>query len=401
MAEQTAQRELKRDISIDRFRGFIVFCMVFFIGAAEFPCLGFLARVANNSKTGRIMLFESLSLADLVNPIFLFLISLSYQHSFDRRYETLGKKAYLHFLVRYLCFMGAGSIMVSGEDVLIYGLRDPFLIQTILMFAVLALFACLLILRLIRSVPEKLRGAVRTAMTAALVFMGVFDLLLGLRDDFFVFTGADGATLFKHWSILHEIGLTGLLALLLVRCSLRGKIAVWLGVGVAYTAVQTLPGAIEKFDVVVLGGAAGTVGWLLVMLGGMILMALYEKGMRYYFPALGVLGVLAAASVRWLPIVSGAVTVNRLLVALFAAGVIFWFVNLWNRWDPPVKFLVWWGRNPLLLFLIGLLFRGALKLWDPAPDTPLPVAAAFIFGGAALFTGLAYLLYRKNIIVKF
>lgn len=403
MAEQMTIPSTSRVVSIDRFRGLIVFCMMFFIAAADFPCLGIFARIANNSTTGRIMLFKGMSLADLADPIFLFLISLSYRGSFLRRSQKSGKRAYVHFLMRYLCFMGVGSIIVSAEYLLVGNGKDPYFIQTLLMFLVAVLFVVYAVLKPIKRVSGKAKDGVKTAMVAALVLMGLIGIVLGIRDDILIFIQHNNENLYKHWSILHEIGMTGLLVLPFIHLNLKGRIVSWFAVGICYTLLQMLPGVIEMFDVVVLGGLLGTVGWFLLMFGGTILMEFYQRETNHksYSFALLVLGVLAAVTCVFLPMNTSAVTVNYVLFALFAAAVLFGLINLLNAWDPKVKYLVWWGRNPMPLFLIGLVLRVIQKMWHPAADTPLTIALLFTLGGMAFLSAIAWYLYKKDIILRF
>lgn len=403
MSEQITIQSSSRIVSIDRFRGFIVFCMMFFIAAADFPCMGIFARIANNSTTGRIMLFKGMSLADLADPIFLFLISLSYRGSFVRRSEKSGKRAYIHFLMRYLCFMGVGSIIVSAEYLLVKNGKDPYLTQTLLMFLVALLFVAYVVLKPMKRVSDKIKNGVKTAMIAALVLLGLIGIGLGVRDDILMFLQHSDDNLFKHWSILHEIGMTGLLVLPFIRLSLKGRIITWFAVGIFYTGWQMLPGVIEMFDYVVLGGLIGTLGWFLLMFGGTILMELYgrEKHHQSYYVALLILGILAAVTCVFLPMNTSAVTVNYVLFSLFVAAVLFALINLLNAWDPKVKYLVWWGRNPMPLFLIGLVLRVIQKMWHPAADTPLAIALLFTLGSMTVLSAIAWYLYKKDIILRF
>ena len=391
-----------RLISIDRFRGMIVFCMIFFIGAAEFPCLGILSRIANNSKAGRIMLFDGMSLADLADPIFLFLISLSYQHSFDKRYSALGNRAYLHFLGRYFIFMGIGSIMVSAEYLLVGNGRDPYIYLTVLMFAAALLFLASCVMRLLKRIPDGIKKYTRIALNAVLIALGLSGLVLGIRDDAIIFFGIKNAELFKHWSILHEIGLTGLLVLPFIRLNIKGKLLTWFTVGTVYTLIQTLPDMIRKFDIVVLGGAVGTVGWFLLMFGGVIMMELYNAGKHHmpYFIALGILGIFSFFLCAFLPMNTSAVTVNYVVFSLFVSAVLFFFFDLTKNVTPKFQLFVWWGRNPLPLFLIGLILRAIQKMWNPSPDTGVLVAAAATFGSIAALSVLAYYMYKKDVVIK-
>ncbi len=402
MAKVTDEFLAKRIPSIDRFRGFIVFCMIFFICAAEFPSLGILSRLANNSSTGRVMLFNGMSLADLVDPIFIFLISLSYRGSFKRRYARDGKKAYMHFVTRYMCFMGLGSIMVSVENVFIDKASDPFIVQTILMYGVIAFVALTVVVSLLCKIPrfpKKILPPIKRTLVVLIFILGAIGLVLGINDSISLLFHIENAEIYKHWSILHEIGCTGLLLLPFMKWSTNVRIYAWMAIFYVYTFIQTIPTVIESFDYVVLGGAAGTIGWLLVMLGGVIMMEMFEKGTLHYLVSVLFVLALTLITSTYLPMNTSAVTVNYVLFALLFASLLFYLINFLNNWDPKIKFFTWWGINPLPLFITGLALRGIQKAVD-IPDK-LWIAILVTFGSAAFLSTIAYILYKKKIILKF
>lgn len=390
----------KRLISIDRFRGFIVFCMCFFICAAEFPSLGILSRFANNSATTRIMLFNGMSLADLINPIFIFLISLSYQLSFNKRYKKDKNKAYYHFIFRYLIFMGLGSLMVSGEYFFSHNGKDPFIIMTILMFISFILIITNFAIKGIKNIPEKIKIIVSKSMYFILITLGLLGILLGIRDDIYLFFNIP-TKLYKHWSILHEIGFTGLLGLIFIKMPLNKKIISWILLTIIYSSILLIPGAITKFDVIVLGGLLGTLGWLIVMLGGIIMINIYkEKERKCYLGTLLIILGISIILFAIMPTNTSAVTSNYTTFALFVAALIFLLLNLFNNVNIKYDYFAWWGKNPLPLFGIFLIIRLIEKIWNPLPDTNFLLAALYTFGSIGFLSFIAYYLNNKNIIIK-
>jgi hypothetical protein len=349
------------------------------------------------------MLFGSLSLADVVTPSFIFLISLTYQRSFDRRFAKNGPSTYRHFVLRYVCLMGMGSIMVSAEYLLVHNGRDPFVIQTVLMFAVLAFLILSAAAKLIQKIPERIRKLVYGGLTLSLCLLGVIGLIMGLHDDVVVFFLGGKGTVYEHWSILHQIGMTGLLSLPFVRMKWKGKLVSWITLCAVYTGLQQLPGMLDKFNAGILGGVHGTFGFLIVLLGGLLLMELYYmdvKTAKFYIAMTLALGVLSYFGCRYLTLDVGGITSNYMVFALFFDAVLFAFVNLFNSWQPRIQYLVWWGRNPLVLFGLGLILRVLQKMWHPSADTGLLVACAFTFGSIGLLSVIAYLLYKNKKILK-
>ena len=154
---------------------------------------------------------------------------------------------------------------------------------------------------------------------------------------------------------------------------------------------------------VVLGGAAGTFGWLIMLLGGMLLTAFFyldTKTSKFSILMTLAVGVLAFFSCRFLPMRTGSVTSNYMVFTLFIDAVLFGLVNLLNFWRPRVRILVWWGRNPLILYGVVIIILGLQKAWGPPAGTGLFVASIFTLGTVALATAIAYFLYKKGAILK-
>jgi len=398
----------ERILSIDRMKGLAIFCMVFFIAAGEFPCLGFLSRVSNDGSDP-ITLVPGITVADMECPVFLFLISLTYQLSFDRRAERDGrKKAYEHFLLRYLIFMGLGSIMVSVEKVFIKHVADPFILQSVLMFEFLGALLLRGVFLLIgkksgNAGVKKAADIAKIALLAGLLALAAIDLVLMVRDDVLLFRGIrNDNEIYMHWSILHLIGLTGLLAIPFLRLNLKQKIVTWFVIAAAYTGVQLIPGMVDTFGYIFLGGSLGCIGYSLILLGGMILTgfsAQKNAELRLVISAIFVI-LMAYLSCRFLEIRVRAVTMNYLLISLLFSTALFVIVNAFNRVNIRYDCLSWWGRTPLLMFLCALLLKVPLLLWDPAPETPLWLALAVILGGLAVLSTVAWAAYKKEIIVK-
>ena len=389
----------KRLLSVDRFRGILIFAMCFFEIAADFPVLGFISRFAGNSKLSKLMIMNNFPLADIEAPSFLFLISLSYFGSFKKRALQDKKQAYFHFIERYLIFMGLGSIMVSGEYLFVNGEADPLIIQTILMFVSAISLALGLLVKLFK-LNNNYKDILFKILKYSLMILGLIGIILGIRDAIILFSGSD-LSLCKHWSILHEIGFTGLLGLLVVNLKMRDKIVVWFSLLISYSLVLSFPGMIDLFDVIVFGGIAGTLGWLIVLLGGIILMEFFKNKLyKEYGISCIILAILAIILVMVMPINSSAVTPNFVLISLLIDVIVFTIISLLNNKEFKYDFLMWLGRNPLPIFFMTVLFRLIEKMWNPAYDTSFIIAFSYTFGTIGLNLILAYYLYKKDVIFK-
>ena len=88
------EKVTKRIKSIDRFRGFCVFCMLIFQFLKNFPSLGFLSRLAEHSLEKGIVILPGMTLADIIAPAFIFAIGLTFTLSFVKWQKLYGTKAH-------------------------------------------------------------------------------------------------------------------------------------------------------------------------------------------------------------------------------------------------------------------------------------------------------------------
>lgn len=94
-----------RDLAIDRLRGALVIIMVsgdYLAGVSWIPT--WLKHAPDIGFT----------IADIVAPLFVFVIGLNFGLSFARRYEESSSAAYRHFVTRYLSLIGVGAIITGG-----------------------------------------------------------------------------------------------------------------------------------------------------------------------------------------------------------------------------------------------------------------------------------------------
>mgnify|MGYP006335288293 FL=1 len=140
-----------RNASIDRFRGMVIFSMIFFQFAAHFKNLGVFADISSHAPDeNAIYIFPNFAVADIVAPMFILAIGLTFLPSLYKRMERDGvKAAVIHCVQRYMLFIGIGVFMNGVNDVLDGKFDDKlclsFIIPTIL---TLVLFILWLVLKL-------------------------------------------------------------------------------------------------------------------------------------------------------------------------------------------------------------------------------------------------------------
>ena len=106
--------------SIDRFRGTVIFCMVIFQFIAYFDNLGVIANIsAHAPDANAIYILPNFAIADVIAPMFILAIGLTFVKSFRRREEKDGtKKAVIHFVKRNLTLIGIGVVMNGINNIL-------------------------------------------------------------------------------------------------------------------------------------------------------------------------------------------------------------------------------------------------------------------------------------------
>ena len=118
-----------RNITIDRFRGFLVILMVIGNGLADVPAFPSIFKHVEDI---------GFTVADTVAPMFLFAIAMTYRSSFLRRYDKDKAKAYGHFIIRYFALLGLGTLFSAGGVVV--ALQTPWgVLQSIGMAGLLTL----------------------------------------------------------------------------------------------------------------------------------------------------------------------------------------------------------------------------------------------------------------------
>lgn len=97
------RRDKKRLLSVDIFKGFTIAIMVFVntVGQGE-----------NTPSWSKHAVNYGLTYVDLVASFFVFMMALNFKPSYQHRLESIGRaKTYLHFVKRYLIFIGLGLLI--------------------------------------------------------------------------------------------------------------------------------------------------------------------------------------------------------------------------------------------------------------------------------------------------
>ncbi|MBR5410478.1 MAG: DUF1624 domain-containing protein [Clostridia bacterium] len=429
---ETTVSPLQRVPSVDRFRGFVIFCMIIFQFAEKFPALGVVSRLAVHApKENGIYILPNLTLADLIAPAFILAIGLTYVPSLQRRIEKNGKKeAVLHFVKRYLMLIGIGITMDGVNDIIDGKFDEPLP----LMFIVLSVLVLLggLAAFILKLAKVKKRAKYYTVLSWYVAFVGVVGLVVAAVNAVMLVTGKTDRS-FGHWVVLHHIGFAGLIALPFAL--MKGERGHWLRLVcgsvmfLLYTLFHegNLAGDLfnsnrELIDEVADGGFIGGFAFGSMLILYMFFAGEFRRRKHKFLPPVAlcvfaavVAGVLVGvfktlpADTPWPGAISGFLPINKgsespsyVLIAGFISLFAFYIFELFNGLKLSFDPFAWWGKNPILLYCIEFAVIGGLNaaLEDTFKSMSAPVAAAVVIVVTVALTALAYLLHKKKIIVK-
>lgn len=404
--EQPIKDSPKRILSIDRFRGFTIFCMIVFPFIAKFENLGFLTRLSSHSLDKGIIILPGMTIADLIAPMFMFAIALTYRRSYKNRLERDGKKAtILHFVLRYLALIGLGAILWAVDEIIDILAKGKAINTVLIIFIALSAIAILIgafaFLCNIKAL-KKFKSVANKVFLFALAIIGICSLLIAVRD-FAVLNGDITSKTYRVWGILSSLGIAGLFSLPFIMSNTYKRL-LW---GILFFTAFLIyheAGNQAIVDEVVQGGFIGGMGWASIIILGSVVVDFYNQNKIAFWLCALTLVLLSVICVFVLPLNKTSVSPGYVIVSLTFSLFIFLIFECFNflklkRFD----FFEIWGKNPILMFLIKFTFIGLLTTALPASvikNAPIWAAILWVVAITALLTLIAWLLNRKKIIIK-
>lgn len=440
----------ERNISIDRFRGLIVFLMVFFQLLEHFPSLGKLAEVSVHSpdcvnmakkvllseiiKIKGIYLLPNMTLADFIAPAFIFAISLTFIPSYKRKIEKFGKKiATKLMLERYTIIVGLG-MMMTGINCIIDG--DFSILAIIIEF--ITIISVLLGLIWLFTKKNKVGKFISKILKYLTLLVGVIGIAIVLYNAILYVTGLSEINL-GFWLVFQHIGLAGIVATLVMYFSKNNSTSYRLIMGLLIlglftifheTALPTLKNNLlitnnmRLIDNTADGGFIGGLAY-----GGMLLLFtvfsdLYYKNVdrfRKWVLALlipvGILliynafnftaydgsnNLLTAGLSNHFTINKGSISPGYLLVTLFSSTAMFMIVDLFKNKKLKFDFLAIWGENPLLVYLLEFgLIGGVMAIVGDYAETASILMSSLIVVTLILTINIILIrLHNKKKVIK-
>ena len=237
---------------------------------------------------------------------------------------------------------------------------------------------------------------------------------------------------YGYWLVLHHIGLAGLVALPFVAIKHKSSGIIRFVSGVVIFVAFALfhegnlandlfESNMQLIDVVPDGGLMGGIAYGAMMLIYTAFADVYYASKKKFIGAVAVFAVPVAFIVAavyktlpegidtyanalstFLPVNKGSISPSYILISMVLSFIGFIVYDCFNFYKSKFDPFMWWGKNPILLYCIEFLFIGALTafLGDFFASCSYALSAVIVIVITALLTGLAYLLNKKNIILK-
>ncbi|MDR2686129.1 MAG: DUF5009 domain-containing protein [Oscillospiraceae bacterium] len=200
------------------------------------------------------------------------------------------------------------------------------------------------------------------------------------------------------WGVLQAIGAAGLLTLLVIRLPALARAAIGCGVLLAYQlACNFVPALRDMVFEGDHGGFIGAVSWGAMLIIATAVIDLYNRGAKPFLLGTGALSALAAGALFLAPVSKNRVSASYVLACVAACAVLYFAMDLISKRLPfKSGVVIWWGENPLLLYILHLMLVGLARApfgFEEKPLLPGLLATAAMLAGMSL---VAWALHRKG-----
>ncbi|GEM_PF-3676826 len=405
----------ERIVSIDRARGLLIICMILCQIAGRFGGFGFFGRIGLHGDGG-LNVFPGYALADLGEPLFLLLLALSFWPSYQKRLVRDGAKAaMLHFLTRFTAIIGIGYIMRIAE----FRTGEAYVMHvTKFVDLGVAGTCCVAVCGLTYLIGKlfkiKRLNVCGTGTIHLLSAMGIMDIIVDAYTVVAYTMPVYDTFNLDWWGALASIGASGIILLLFAGSNtlMRGISAAFMLT--AYSLLHQSPGMMDYLDRDIQAGLLGVLSWGAMLLGYSVMADLFyadrankSRGVRgvrahTYEIGLAVLVALGIAGAVLLPVNKGSASPGYILASMPLSCLAFYLVSLTETLPAPrYPILCWWGKSPLLMYLMQyVLFDLAFCIFEAFDHIPFIIALLYLLLVFAGLTWLAYRLQKKEKTVR-
>lgn len=207
---------------------------------------------------------------------------------------------------------------------------------------------------------------------------------------------------YANWGVLQAIGMAGLVCMPFIRLNRYLRLIIGLALLAMYQLIfdAFMQGAVISSSH---GGLFGSVSWSAMLALSTFLADEFKRNKNRYtvlsaaFLAAGIISALV------FPISKNRVSASYVLITLAAGAILFRGFDLIFKTEKSGGFLVWWGANPLLLYVLHQILLGFIVLpgipewYQDASGFVIALQAVLLFGTLTLIAGV---LHKRKIFIK-
>ena len=195
------------------------------------------------------------------------------------------------------------------------------------------------------------------------------------------------------------IGAAGLLTLLVIQLPAVARAAIGCGVLLVFQlACNLFPALGDMVFEGDHGGFIGALSWGAMLILATAVIDFYNRGVKPFLPGVGALSLLAAASLLLAPVSKHRVSASYVLISVAICAALYFAIDLVSKRLPfQSDVVIWWGENPLLLYILHLMLVGLARAPFGFAEKPLLHG---LLTTAAMLTGIslvAWALHRKEL----
>ena len=439
----------ERNISIDRFRGIIIFLMILFQLLGNYVNLGFLSRICVHSPNYFITLPDALegnlqkavdgiyilpnmTIADIIAPAFMFAIGLTIVSSYKRRVKEMGKKkAVISLIKRYLILLGLGvffngiNTILGGE---VFDNETPFSDILVFILTISAIITFLL------SVIFRKKTILKDINKSIFMILGIFGIGISIFN-FIEHLFTNSIYNYGYWNTLQHIGLSCIITILIIsmfkKDSTKKRLIASIILFIIFTIYHELPLNAKGIKNVILidyitdGGFIGALAYSSLLLMYTVIADIYNKDRNKFRKIVGIMIIpvtllvlyvmytfnaydgsnrlFTAGTNEYFMINKGSISPSYLIVSLFISSFMFMIVDLFKDIKLKFDFFEIWGKSPILMYILEFFVVGACTslLGDALiKNAPVWLACLESFILITILTIIAINLHKKKKVIK-
>lgn len=439
----------ERNISIDRFRGIIIFLMILFQLLGNYVNLGFLTRICVHAPNFMITLPEALAgnlekakegiyilpnmtIADVIAPAFMFAIGLTMVSSYKRRVKETGKKnAVISLIKRYLILLGLGIFFNGINTVLggeVFDNETPFSDILVFILTISALITFIL------SIIFKKKNIFKTINKYCFMSLGLFGVGLSLYN-FLEHLFTNSIYNYGYWGTLQHIGLSCIMTILIIamfkKDSTNKRLIASIITFIVFMIFHELPLNFKGIKNVILidyitdGGFIGAFAYTSLLLMYTVIADVYYKDRNKFRKIVGIMiipvtllvlyvmytfnaydgsnRIFTAGTNDFFMINKGSISPSYILVSVFISSVMFMIVDFFKNMRFKFDFFEIWGKSPIVMYILEFFVVGACTTLlgdDLIKNAPIWLACLESFILIGILTIVAIVLHKKKKVVK-